>query len=277
MKKILVPCDFSAPAQQAFKFAMDMAKASEGEVYVLNIIDLPILYETTFGIQPYFVDTNLIKEFKDDAHKKYDKLRSLFVHLTSPVSFHILNGPVTPLICDFIKDHEIDLVVMGTHGSSGLKEYFIGSNTEKVVRYSSVPVFSIRQAPDLMHVRKIVFPSSLVLDQHEFVEKVKALQEFFNAVLHVLLINTRLKFKPDREIKALLEEFVKHYKLNNYTLNWRSEEFEQDGIIHFADEINADMIAMGTHGRRGLTHFFSGSIAEDVMNRVACPIWTYKL
>ena len=73
----------------------------------------------------------------------------------------------------------------------------------------------------------------------------------------------------------LMEEFTRHYTLTNYSLNTRNDFSEQDGIINFAHEIKADMIAMGTHGRRGLAHLFMGSVTEDVVNHVDCPIWTY--
>jgi hypothetical protein len=73
----------------------------------------------------------------------------------------------------------------------------------------------------------------------------------------------------------LMEEFARHYKLTQYTRNTRNDFNEPDGIINFAHEVKADMIAMGTNGRRGVAHLFMGSVAEDVVNRVDCPIWTY--
>ena len=65
--------------------------------------------------------------------------------------------------------------------------------------------------------------------------------------------------------------------LKNYTLNVFNDPYEESGVINFAQEIDADMIAMGTHGRRGLAHLMSGSVAEDIVNHVDCPIWTYSI
>ena len=73
----------------------------------------------------------------------------------------------------------------------------------------------------------------------------------------------------------IMEQFVRHYSISNYTLNTRNDFSEQDGIINFAHEIKADLIAMGTHGRKGLAHLFMGSVTEDVVNHVDGPIWTY--
>jgi nucleotide-binding universal stress UspA family protein len=277
MKKILVPCDFSEPAMEAYKFALAVARVSFGEVYVLKAIDLPIMYESAFGVQPYIVDSRLLKELEDNAYKQFDKLKSQVFAEDVKASFQTAYGPVSLSIRQFITDHDIDLVVMGTHGAGGVKEYFIGSNTEKIVRTSPVPVFAIRKAPELSSIKNIVFPTTLEFNRTHLLEEIKALQEFFGATLHVLLINTPMDFRTDRDMKLVMEEFAKHYKLHDYTLNIRNDAYEMDGIIDFAKEIHANMVAMATHGRRGLLHLLTGSIAEDVVNHVSCPIWTCSL
>jgi nucleotide-binding universal stress UspA family protein len=105
-------------------------------------------------------------------------------------------------------------------------------------------------------------------------KKVKELQTFFNATLHILLVNTPARFMADAEAKKLLEEFAHNNKLANFTLNFRNGRTEEAGILAFADEVKADLVAMATHGRKGLAHLVSGSIAEDVVNHITCPIWT---
>jgi hypothetical protein len=138
-------------------------------------------------------------------------------------------------------------------------------------------VFAVRKAPEIESIKKIVFPTNLSLDQFEFVAKVKSLQDFFNAALHILFINTPLDFRTDREVKVAMGEFIRYFKLNNYTINVRNDAYEMDGILGFAKEIKADMIAMATHGRRGVLHLLSGSIAEYVVNHCDCLMWTYSL
>lgn len=277
MKRILVPCDFSEPAQQAYKFALTLATASQAEVIVLKAIDLPIMYESTFGVQPYVVDAKLLKELEEDALRKFEKLKAMFQQFKVQVNFRTAFGPVTLSVQQEIEERKIDLVVMGTHGVSGWKEYLIGSNAEKIVRFSSVPVIIIRKAPDILSIKNIVLPTTLDLKQVDFITEVKALQDFFNAALHVVYVNTPVDFRRDPELKMELEEYAKHYKLNNYTLHVRSDAYEMDGIISFAHDIGADMIAMATHGRKGLLHLLAGSIAEDVVNHTDLPIWTCSL
>jgi len=276
MKKILVPCDFSESSIQAYEFALNLAEKAHAEVFVLKVIDLPFMYETSFGPTPEYVDPSTLKYLEEDAINKFESIKSRFAR-KDKVTFNILRGSVTFMLQRYAEDNKIDLIVMGTRGASGWKEYWIGSNTEKVVRYSPVPVLAIRKSFDLSKIKNIVFPTTLHLDQNELISRVKELQFFFSATLHLLLVNTPGNMLRTKEEMDLMEEFARHYNLSHYTLNTRNDFSEQDGIINFTHEIKADMIAMGTHGRRGLAHLFMGSVTEDVVNHVDCPIWTFSV
>ena len=74
-----------------------------------------------------------------------------------------------------------------------------------------------------------------------------------------------------------LKDYADKHTLENYEIEIYNDRTEEDGIIYYADEIDADLIAMGTHGRTGLSHFFSGSIAEDVANHSYRPVLAIKI
>jgi nucleotide-binding universal stress UspA family protein len=271
MKKILVPCDFSEPSLEAFQFAMDVAARSGGKVIVLKVIDLPIVpYGASIDMPIYNYSPSLLKDLELDAKKSYEKMFKKFGKGANNITFAVEHGPTSAMIRDYIEDKKIDLVVMGTHGATGAREFFVGSNTEKIVRFSKVPVFAIRKAPKLSSIKNIVFPTSLELKQTEFIKRLKSLQEFFGATLHVLYLNTPFNFIREADLK----DYANHFKFTKCTLNIRNDRYETDGIISFVKEIKADMLAMATHGRKGLSHLIYGSLTEDVVNHIECPIWT---
>jgi nucleotide-binding universal stress UspA family protein len=274
MKYILVPCDFSREAIEAYKFALEIAAHAKLKVKVVYAAELPIVV-AGFDVLPYAYDISLQNDLKQAAQSNFDKLRKAHPS-TDNVSFDVIFHSISKAVTSLVEAGDIEMVVMGTKGSSGFEEMVFGSNTEKIVRFSSVPVLAIRTAPDMSSIKKIVFPNRLGLDQTELLKRVVDLQKFFNAHLYLLWVNTPSNFLPDSEVNGLMREFAHHYKLENYTLEVRNDVSEMDGIISYSKHVGADLIAMGTSGHRGLAHLALGSIAEDVVNHFQCPIWTFS-
>lgn len=276
MKRIVVPCDFSDPALQAFKFAIDIAKGNGAEVMLLHVIELPVLNESVLMPTLSFEEA-FIKDMKAHAEKNFAKMMDKWVKDGQRVTSAIEFGGVTATLRDFIEEKKADLVIMGTHGASGLKEFFVGSNTEKIVRTTSVPVFSIKKAVKVSSIKSIAFPNTLETDQEDLMMRVKALQNFFKATLNIVYINTPSNFKRDIDVKKNLKEFAKRFMIKDYSLTIFNDYSTEEGLQHFVQDSKADMVVMSTHGRRGIGHMMSGSIAEDVVNHLECPIWTYKI
>lgn len=273
MKKILVPCDFSKPALEAFRFGVNLAKASGGSVTVMHAIDLPpMIYGGSVDSPTYIYDPRLRADLKARAERNFLRMNKRFGR-GAKVRFMVLEGSVYAAVRDVARSGKFDLVVAGTQGSSGLEEFLVGSNTEKIVRFAPVPVIALRKAVPLKSIKDIVFPVSLETGQQAFVKRLKALQRFFRARLHLLYLNTPLNFVRDHELSS----FARRYRLANYTLNIRHDRYEPQGILDFAQEVGADMLAMPTHARKGLGYLMSGSVTGKVVNRITCPIFTFAL
>jgi nucleotide-binding universal stress UspA family protein len=276
MKKILVPCDFSKPAINAFRFALDVAARSKGVVYLLNIVELPVLHDTVMMPVLNF-EAELLKELKERAEKSFAKITSRHGVEGVKVVGEVVFGSVSREIQEFTKAQGIDLVVMGTHGASGIREMVVGSNAEKIVRNSMVPVLVVKEY-SRRAIKNIVFPNTLETeDQEELTMKVKALQNFFKAHLHIVWINTPLNFTSDTQTIKRLEDFVKRFMIKDCTIHVFNHRDEESGIIEFTNSVKGDMIAMATHGRKGISHLLNGSLAEDVVNHTKGLVWTYSL
>jgi nucleotide-binding universal stress UspA family protein len=279
MKKILVPCDFSPPAEEAFRFAASIAlQNNNSEIHVLYVIDRSISNnsDSSLSYSPAFQRSG-VQKLEDQWHEKFADMKKVFAPDLLSVTLKIDIGSLTPTIENYIQDNHIDLVVMGTHGASGFKELFFGSKTEKIVRYSKVPVIAIPSGATLDAISNIVFPVEPSLYTTHPVHEIKEIQNFFRAKLHILWINTPHLFKSDAEIMEDLQDFADLHHLTDYTLNTRSEYIEQDGILRFAKEFKGCLITMPTHGRKGIKRWMAGSITENVVNHVHCPVWTYSI
>lgn len=271
MKKILVPCDFSNTAIQAFRFACEIASISKGEVFLLNVIELPSLHSSLLvPIRAY--ENAFLKEVKSKAHRNFEKIKERWGGKVK-IHFVVEAGSVKEGVRKLVDKKRIDLVVMGTHGSSGLKEFTVGSNTEKIVRSSKVPVIAVKKAVNVSSLRNIIFPTNLDVDK-ELIASVKTLQSFLKAKLHILYVNIPSNFVPDRATEKRLFEFAKQHQFRNCAIHIYNDIDEENGIIHYSMKFRNKIIAMSTHGRKGINHLMSGSIAEDVVNHIDCPIWT---
>jgi nucleotide-binding universal stress UspA family protein len=276
MKKILVPCDFSKPAIDAYRFALDVAAQSKGTIHLLNVIELPIMHDTV--IMPVLnFEEQLLQDLRENAQARFKKITDKYKLEGVKVTVKTVFGSVSRMIQDYITEESIDLVVMGSHGASGAREFFIGSNAERMVRNSPVPVLIIKdyyKGP----IKNIVFPNTLETEnQEDLVMKVKALQNFFKAHLHIVWINTPLNFTSDTLTDERLQAFAKRFMLKDYTISVFNHTDEERGILEFSKSIKGDLIAMGTHGRKGIAHLVNGSLAEDVVNHNKGLVWTYSL
>ena len=277
MKNILVPCDFSKSSDNAFLFALDVASRSPyGTIHLLNVVELPAIHDT-LGMPVASFESQLLKEIREKGEDEYRKFVNKFQVADTKIEFDLEFGSVTRKILDYVNHRSIDLIIMGSHGASGFREYVIGSNAEKIVRSATVPVIIVKQQGH-KPIRNIVFPNTLQTEgQEDLVNKVKELQHFYDATLHIVWINTPVNFTSDLVTKERMKAFVEHHNLKDYTTSIFNYPNEQQGIIEFSRMIEGDMIAMATHGHKGLSHVLLGSFAEDVVNHTEKLIWTYSL
>lgn len=275
MKKLLVPTDFSKEAENAVKVAAQLARKHNCEIILLHLLELPLNQLNAGGSAPtdlpeavYFMKL-AHNEFETVMDKEY--LKGLTVHET--VDFkEISNG-----ILETCKNHDVDLIIMGSHGSEGLKELFIGSTTEKIVRTSNTPVLVIKNDHEHFDIKEFVFASDFKNDNKEtYVQAVK-LAELFNAKIHLLNVNTPSNFTTTAASKVRMMEFIEKSNFNNYTINIYNDETVEKGILNFSRIIDADLIGISTHGRQGIAHFFNGSISEDLVNHAKRPVITFKI
>lgn len=278
MKTILVPTDFSEQAEYAIEVAYNMAKKHSAQLLFLHVVE-----DTTVSSVHYTADMELpniedrlfvvrmIEKAKQDLAALEEK------YTDTSIASHIRIGNPYHNIKDFVNDENVDLIVMGTKGSSGLEEFLIGSNAEKVVRHAKCPVLTINQKIENFDFKNIVYATGTEDDNKYCLLTLKEIQKVYGSKIHLVRINTPNNFVPDRQSMAELKKYAENCGLENYDIQVYNDVTEEEGIIYFADSIDADMIAMSTHGRTGLAHLLTGSIAEDVVNHSKRPVLTYVI
>jgi len=279
MKTILVPTDFSKSAQLVIEVAADVAKRAEAELILLHVIEAPS--ETSLNItgevdlseawEDKIFTMKLIERSKKQMARLFHELRDNGLKVKQEMRM----GTAFYGIRDIIADQMVDLVVMGTEGRSKIEEMIIGSNTEKVIRHAKCPVLTVHKKPVTTDFKNIVYATVMAKDEKLFSGMIRCTQELYNSTIHLLRINTPGNFQRDVVIRKYMQDFAKRLQLKNFTINIFNDLTEEEGIIYFADSVNADLIAMATHGRTGFAHLLAGSIAEDVVFHSRRPVLTF--
>jgi len=282
MIHILIPYDFSKMAIHALDFVTKLSSPyTKLHLTLIHVIEYPLNTSVNTlggGMDPlsdyqnqvYFRD--LVEQKKVDLARIKDKLSSPSYSMDT----RVVVGVIFREIAEVIEELKPDLLVMGSSGSSGWEEFWIGSTTEKIVRTAKCPVLTIKGETDPLTLKKIVFASNFKEMDIAVAARIKTMQLLFNSEFYFVSITTPGDFKTSREANSQLEKCITKFKFENIHTQIYNSVSEESGILEFADDIGADLIAMTTHGRTGILHLLTGSIAEDVVNHSRRPVWTLK-
>ena len=278
MRKILVPVDFSEHSEYALEVAASIAKHQNAELLVVHMMGLSESLmnknESKEVMEAMYYMKLAQKRFADFLDKDY--LEGLVV------TDIVHNYRVFSELNDVAQDSHADLLVMGSHGSSGLSEVFVGSNTEKVVRTSDIPVLVIKKRRKDFKFENVVYACDFEKKSIPAYQRAMRLFDLFDAKVHLLYVNLPAeRFRSTAQMEDRVRDFL--LKANQGAFDnldkvaYRNNYSVEEGIFTYSNAINADLIAVSTNGRRGLAHFFFGSIGEDVANHADVPVLTFKI
>ncbi len=275
MKKILFPTDFSPLSLNAFKYALHFAKSSNAEIIILHVYDLPIVTVTTIDAPIYLnemveeIDLSFLENFKskitilkDEGEKiQYDskKIRSLFI-----------KGNLINTILNTIKKEEINFVVMGTSGASGIKEWVFGSTTATIMESTSAIVLGIPENVRFMPIRQIAFATNFTKQSRKALKKVIKLAKIFDAKISCIYVKTK-KSKINYLTIASWKMFFKKEAIDYYILKNNAVE---NTIIHFINHNDVNMLAVLKTKHAFLNGLFHKNLPKKLAYHLKAPLLT---
>jgi nucleotide-binding universal stress UspA family protein len=289
--RVLLATDCSREAARAQETALFWARACHAELDILSVLEAPPGMDPDYQVNQVYLD-----QLQKEAGKVVDKVVSEAGGRGVTARAKILRGIPAQQINDTARELKSDLVVMGTRGRTGLAHILLGSTAEGVVRGAPCPVLTVRSAPEKgrpapdIRVTRILVPvdfSDCSLEAMEYA--VQAAREFAASVtvLHVIEpasygLDFTLSHAGDvrRTTEAVdrrLGEFTALLKGQGLSGQHQVRNGAPGAVIpEVAEAVEADLIVMGTHGRRGFSHLVSGSVAEAVLRHASCPVLTVK-
>jgi len=278
MKRILVPVDFSEHAGFALEVAANLARKYESEIIVLHMLGLSEAYLSKDEDQEAAEAHYYMKLAKTRFDRFLDKpyLKDL------PLKEMVQNYKIFSEVNQIASEHLVDLIVMGSHGTSGLSELFMGSNTEKVVRSSSIPVLVVKAQRPKFNPKKVVFATDFNLEGVQAYTSIRKLVDHWDSEIHLVYVNLpNERFRSSKEKQEAADNFLQAAHGETLppktSVRFVSDYTVEGGLYYIAAEIEADLIAVPTHGHKGLMHFFKGSVGEDLANHAKIPVLSCKM
>lgn len=296
IKRILFATDFSRWAQRAEDYACALACSWRASLTVLSVAEFPP------GLNPdYSVNQQYLADLLKHASSQLVDLKARAERRGIAVTTRVATGIPSEEVITAARAEDSDLLVVGTRGKTGLAHVLLGSTAERVIRGAPCPVLTVRMEPvDIeqeegalsrpVTLERILVPvdfSDCSLDALEYAVVVAQQAKASLMLLHVLepvsygldftLSHIRTREQERESWTKRLEELASSHQHSNVPVESRLRGgLPADSILDSAQTLSCDLIVMGTHGRRGISHTISGSVAEAVLRKALCPVLTVR-
>ena len=272
MKNILVATDFSGCAINAMNMGLALAEYFDATIHYLTTMDDHRNGEALgFSL---LTNSTAEKEFVENVNVLFEKWKKEAAIRNVKIKTTCTSGKILPTLKNYVDKNQIDFVVMGSHGHSGVKGFFIGSNCQKVVRALHVPVFIVKDKAIRYEFKNVVFASNFKNEEKASFQKfLTFIQKFKPEVIHLVAVNTLNSFaKSTEEMEKRLDEFAEQCKFAKCKKHIYPDLFVETGIRNFSEKINADLIAISNHNRHPVKRIFSGSTVETLVQNSNLPV-----
>ena len=276
MKNILVPTDFSENCNKAADLGIQMAKLYDSEIHFFHLIHTPVDWVKLDKLkEKRYPDTlreigsakSKLRELEKKAERQGLECRTFLEYQVVTINILKHSG-----------HFHHDFIITGSSGTKGTARELFGSNVEKIVRKSDVPVIVVKEDEVSFPFKNIVFVSDFMEDVSGAFEHVISIAKKCNAHIRLLRINTQTDTNSIVAGLNPIKKFLKKFPdLKNYSMYVTNEPSVETGINTFLTHEPTDLITMSTHGSTGFLSLFSKSIAEGVANHSALPVMTIKI
>lgn len=277
MKKILIPVDFSEISGYARDVAVKVALKFGAELHLLNVIVLPSHILKTYDgdlLDDGEMDVSSFKSQRESALKRLNSwVNNPNIHVKSVVRF----GHINEETVKYSEAESIDLIVMATHGATGMKELISGSHAEYVAMHTPVPVLTLKCERSEIAFKTMMLAGSFSEDDIPHCERLLELQKTFDAKLHLVRINTASRFLADDKAISHMKAFAEKHGISNVEYAVYNADNVEDGIIQYAAGKDIELIAIGSMQRTGLSKILNGCVSADLVNHLYKPLLTFKL
>lgn len=291
IKRILFATDFSACADRAMGYALTLAAEWKAEFCAMTVLELYPGMDPDYAVNKMYLD-----HLQAESVRRLEAVQEQAGAAGQAITTRIEVGIPSQAIQTVAETTGADLLVVGTHGRTGLDHVLIGSTAERVVRMAPCPVLTVKAGKDdaaskpAGPIKRIVVPidlSGCSLDALEYAAQFAKQIGASITILHAMepvaygldfSLTLAMEWKHHREyleerLTVLSACLTAHGVHTDHVLN---PGLPAESITSYVIQQGYDLMIMGTHGRRGLSHILVGSIAEAMLRHAPCPVLTVR-
>jgi nucleotide-binding universal stress UspA family protein len=295
IKNILFPTDFSESANYALVHALSLAARYRADLHLFHVVNV---YDDPHQQGHHFPTQDEIEKLVQERSTADFVTRDVVnawknIHVTRQQERGLT---IAPAVLEYTDEHDIDLIVMGTHGRRGLGHLLLGSVAEEIVRLSPCPVLTVRgkkNGSQIAAIKRILVPVDFSGHAQRALAHAAELARMYGAELQLLHVIEEImhpafyvsgrtsifEFMPEIEaestkrIQGMIDAIVgKDIHASMYL----REGHPTQEIVNFVEHEHSDLVVIATHGLTGIEHFLLGSITEKVVRLSPAPVLTVK-
>ena len=272
--KILIPTDFSVQAEFAYLMVKKLGEKTPVDIHFLHVMNVPdtVTMDDRGNIQTCGeIDVKHVLKQKEIAERKLAELKQIY---GADISSHFVLGKVTDGILAFAEANQFDLIVMGTKGAWGIREKLSGSETQLIARKSKIPVLSLMCDRSDLDIQNILLVHNFIHPAKEDLQLMQKLIKVYNTKIHLLQITSGKVDAEKTFVEANMKSFAELNNITNYECHLIHDKDVENGVVHFTQMSNMDIVCIGTHGKSGIFH---QSATEKLINHLFKPIISFHL
>lgn len=286
MKKILIPTDFSVPAENAARYAIALAKKMKADVLICNAFKVPAEAPMASQVAWPLMDYAELKQATTSELDSWVKVvsdPSCSVDKSEfcpGVTYESSEGTVSDVVSTLVRREKIDLVVMGMAGAGGLTQFVLGSNSREMIEKADFPLLLVPFDAGFKSVRKIVFATDLSKDELEPLKALSGLASSLDAGIVIAHI-TNKEVEPTGKLQHEIDVFFRDVISNTdfpeikYEYVWNINI--DDGLDWIAGQTDVDIVAIAHHHHHLLHRLFVGSHTQKLSRHTKIPLLVFPV
>lgn len=275
--RILIPTDLSRQADYAYATAQALFSSSVPEIHLLSV--LTVTPDMLFDERGELVQDGLVDLASMESQRKEleESLASWVKGKANIVATRVKLGRLNNDLIQYIGENAIDMVIMGTEGATGFKEFVSGSHAAQFAMRSPVPVLSVKAPLHSEHIDKVVLAGDFRDPQMVEIGIIKDIIRSRSAKVLMLKVNTPGDFETNHTVTARMKEFAELNEIENPEFHIYCDHAVEKGIASFSEEQAVDIIVIGTQQRSGLGRMIKRSISYELINHLSQAVITFPV